>query len=46
MKEGLLFLSTLLVVTYLCWLICKAGRGKTGKRDSLGIFAHKDDAES
>lgn len=46
MKEGLLFLSTLLVVTYLCWRIFKADRSKTGKQISLGVFAPKDNAES
>lgn len=44
MKEGLLFLSTLLAVTYLCWRIFKADKAKPGKRLTLGVFRHKDDA--
>lgn len=46
MKEGLLFLLTLLAVTYLCWRIFKADRAQAGKRPSLGVFTHKDDAQS
>lgn len=46
MIEALLFLSTLLVVTCLCWLIWKADRAKTDKPRSLWLFAYKDDNKS
>lgn len=46
MIEALLFLSTLLVVTCLCWRIWKADRARAGKRTSLWLFAYKDDIES
>lgn len=46
MIEGVLFLSTLLVVSFLCWKILRADKAAAGKRPSLGLFAHKDDVES
>lgn len=48
MNEALLFLVNVFVFTYLCWLIVKADKTKTktGRKKSIGVFAHKDDGES
>lgn len=47
MNEALLFLFNLFVFTYLCWQVVKADKfkTKTGRKKSIGVFAHKDDVE-
>lgn len=42
--EALILLADMVVMTYLCWRVFKAGSG-TGKPDDLGLLSYWDDKD-
>jgi len=46
MGEALILLLNLLAVTYLCWLLVRADKGKGNPGRPLGLFAYKDEDKS